>query len=106
MGLAAVAGAALAGATTVIAVDVDERKCDAATETFGATHAICAKDMSEDEVIEAVRELTARSAKLHAELLSRWDSLSEQYREALGEITSPEAWAKTFEDNPPVDVQR
>lgn len=58
VGLAAVAGAALAGATTVIAVDVDERKCDAATETFGATHAICAKDMSEDEVIEAVRELT------------------------------------------------
>lgn len=58
VGLAAVAGAALAGATTVIAVDVDERKCDAATETFGATHAICAKDMSEDEVIERVRELT------------------------------------------------
>ena len=42
----------------MIAVDVDERKCDAATETFGATHAICAKDMSEDEVIERVRELT------------------------------------------------
>ena len=58
VGLAAVAGAALAGATTVVAVDVDERKCDAATETFGATHAICAKDMSEDEVIERVRELT------------------------------------------------
>lgn len=58
VGLAAVAGAALAGATTVIAVDVDERKCDAATETFGATHAICAKGLSEDEVIERVRELT------------------------------------------------
>ena len=58
VGLAAVAGAALAGATTVIAVDVDKRKCDVATETFGATHAICAKNMSEDEVIEAVRELT------------------------------------------------
>ncbi|MBA1836363.1 S-(hydroxymethyl)mycothiol dehydrogenase [Corynebacterium sp. zg912] len=58
VGLAAVAGAALAGATTVIAVDVDKRKCDAATETFGATHSICAKGMSEDEVIEAVRELT------------------------------------------------
>ena len=58
VGLAAVAGAALAGATTVVAVDVDKRKCDVATEKFGATHAICAKDMSEDEVIEAVRELT------------------------------------------------
>ena len=58
VGLAAVAGAALAGATTVVAVDVDKRKCDVATEKFGATHAICAKDMGEDEVIEAVRELT------------------------------------------------
>ena len=58
VGLAAVAGAALAGATTVIAVDVDQRKCDAATETFGATASICSKDMSEDEVIAKVRELT------------------------------------------------
>ncbi|WP_175935731.1 S-(hydroxymethyl)mycothiol dehydrogenase [Corynebacterium sp. Marseille-P4321] len=58
VGLAAVAGAVLAGATKVVAVDVDKRKCDAATETFGATDAICAKDMSEDEVIERVRELT------------------------------------------------
>ncbi|OFL91764.1 S-(hydroxymethyl)mycothiol dehydrogenase [Corynebacterium sp. HMSC055D05] len=58
VGLAAVAGAALAGASTVVAVDVDKRKCDVATEKFGATHAICTKDMSEDDVIEAVRELT------------------------------------------------
>ena len=58
VGLAAVAGAALAGATTVIAVDVDTRKCDAALERFGATHAICSKDMDEDAVIERVRELT------------------------------------------------
>ncbi|MDK8822818.1 S-(hydroxymethyl)mycothiol dehydrogenase [Corynebacterium coyleae] len=58
VGLAAVAGAVLAGASTVVAVDVDERKCDAATEKFGATHAICSKDMSEDDVIEAVRDLT------------------------------------------------
>ncbi len=58
VGLAAVAGAALAGATTVVAVDVDKRKCDAALERFGATHAICSKDMEEDEVIERVRELT------------------------------------------------
>ena len=52
------AGAALAGASTVVAVDVDKRKCDVATEKFGATHAICSKDMSEDDVIEAVRDLT------------------------------------------------
>ena len=58
VGLAAVAGAALAGASKIIAVDIDQRKCDAATETFGATHAVCAKDLSEQEVIDKVRELT------------------------------------------------
>ncbi|QPK83420.1 S-(hydroxymethyl)mycothiol dehydrogenase [Corynebacterium qintianiae] len=58
VGLAAVAGAALAGATTIVAVDLDQRKCDAAEERFGATHAICSKGMSEDEVIDAVRALT------------------------------------------------
>ncbi|WJY67165.1 S-(hydroxymethyl)mycothiol dehydrogenase [Corynebacterium auris] len=58
VGLAAVAGAALAGASTVIAVDIDERKCDAAVDTFGATHSIHSRDMSEDEVVDAVRELT------------------------------------------------
>lgn len=58
VGLAAVAGAKLAGASTIVAVDVDKRKCAAAEETFGATHSIHSRDMAEDEVIEAVRELT------------------------------------------------
>ncbi|WP_342318902.1 S-(hydroxymethyl)mycothiol dehydrogenase [Corynebacterium mayonis] len=58
VGLAAVAGAHLAGATTIIGVDLDQRKCDAATKTFGATHSICSQGMSEEEVIEAVRALT------------------------------------------------
>lgn len=58
VGLAAVAGAALAGATTIVAVDADQRKCDAATERFGATHAVCTKDMDEDAVIEKIQELT------------------------------------------------
>ena len=58
VGLAAVTGAALAGATTIVAVDVDQRKCDAATERFGATHAVCTKDMDEDAVIEKIQELT------------------------------------------------
>ena len=58
VGLAAVAGAALAGATTIVAVDVDQRKCDATTERFGATHAVCTKDMDEDAVIEKIQELT------------------------------------------------
>ena len=41
------------------------------------------------------------SVKLHAELLSRWDALSEQYRAALPEITSVDAWARTFAENGP-----
>lgn len=57
VGLAAVAGAALNGATTVIAIDIDQRKLDSAKE-FGATHAINSADKSEEEVAEAVRELT------------------------------------------------
>lgn len=48
-----------------------------------------------------VRELMVESVKLHAELLSRWDALSEQYRAALPEITSVDAWARTFAENGP-----
>ncbi|WP_407656942.1 glycosyltransferase [Kocuria soli] len=55
---------------------------------------------------KAVRDLLARSAKLHTELLSRWDSLAKQYQDALPQITSPESWAKTFQTNPPVDPKK
>ncbi|WP_141012732.1 glycosyltransferase [Nocardioides sambongensis] len=33
---------------------------------------------------------------IHKELATRWDELAEQYRAALGDITSPETWEKTF----------
>jgi S-(hydroxymethyl)mycothiol dehydrogenase len=54
VGTAAVAGAALAGARTVIAIDRDPRKFEAALR-LGATHAI---DASTTEVVGAVRDLT------------------------------------------------
>src|SRR3712207_4518557 len=54
VGDAAIAGAVLAGATTVIAIDVDERKLAWARE-FGATHAI---DAREQDVVEGVQALT------------------------------------------------
>jgi len=54
VGSAAVAGARLAGATRIIAVDLDQRKLDWATG-LGATHTINAKDV---DVVEAVQELT------------------------------------------------
>jgi S-(hydroxymethyl)mycothiol dehydrogenase len=54
VGCAAVAGAVLAGASTVIAVDLDAGKLALATQ-FGATHVV---DASSGDVVEAVRALT------------------------------------------------
>ncbi|WP_037360663.1 S-(hydroxymethyl)mycothiol dehydrogenase [Amycolatopsis orientalis] len=50
VGDAAIAGAVLAGATTVIAVDRDPRKLDKAKE-FGATHTVDARDLDAVEAI-------------------------------------------------------
>ncbi|WP_068251240.1 S-(hydroxymethyl)mycothiol dehydrogenase [Janibacter corallicola] len=54
VGDAAIAGAVVAGATTIIAVDRDPRKLETAKE-FGATHTI---DASREDTVERVRELT------------------------------------------------
>ncbi|WP_188196943.1 S-(hydroxymethyl)mycothiol dehydrogenase [Nonomuraea sp. SYSU D8015] len=54
VGNAAIAGARLVGATTIIAVDVDDRKLDWA-RGFGATHTVNAK---ESDPVERIRELT------------------------------------------------
>lgn len=57
VGMAAVAGAVLAGASKVIAVDLDPAKLETARE-FGATHVIAGAGKSEEEIIAAVRELS------------------------------------------------
>ena len=54
VGDAAIAGARLAGAHTIIAVDIDDRKLEWAKE-FGATHTINA---SQTDPVEAIRKLT------------------------------------------------
>ena len=54
VGCAAVAGAELAGASTIIAVDLDPGKLDLARE-FGATAVVNA---TEEDVVQAVRNLT------------------------------------------------
>src|SRR5690242_17061583 len=54
VGNAAIAGARLAGATTIIAVDVDGRKLEWA-RGLGATHTVDARD---GDPVEAIRELT------------------------------------------------
>ena len=54
VGDAAIAGAALAGATTIIAVDTDDRKLDWARD-FGATHTINAK---QNDPVQGIRDFT------------------------------------------------
>ncbi|MHA7278176.1 S-(hydroxymethyl)mycothiol dehydrogenase [Arthrobacter sp. MDT2-2] len=54
VGIAAVAGARLAGATTIIAVDIDDRKLELA-RGLGATHVLNSKD---EDPVEGIRALT------------------------------------------------
>lgn len=54
VGIAAVAGARLAGAAKIIAIDLDPRKLEQAV-ALGATHTI---DASKDDVVTKVQELT------------------------------------------------
>ncbi len=54
VGCAAVAGSKLAGAATIIAVDLDARKLEAAT-SFGATHTV---DAAATDPVEAIRSFT------------------------------------------------
>jgi S-(hydroxymethyl)mycothiol dehydrogenase len=54
VGDAAVLGSRLAGAKTIIAVDIDDRKLEWARE-FGATHTINSRDT---DAVEGIRELT------------------------------------------------
>ncbi|UWX96301.1 glycosyltransferase [Arthrobacter zhaoxinii] len=46
-----------------------------------------------------LRILLAEAVQLNAEILKNWQKLSDQYREALPEITSFEAWKKTFAEH-------
>ncbi len=76
VGDAAIAGARLAGAKTIIAVDVDERKLEWASG-FGATHLV---DARERDPVEAVRELTGGfGADVVVEAVGR----PETYRQAF-----------------------
>jgi S-(hydroxymethyl)mycothiol dehydrogenase len=54
VGNAAIAGARLAGATTIIAVDIDDKKLGWAKD-FGATHTVNSRQA---DPVEAIRELT------------------------------------------------
>ena len=45
---------------------------------------------------ERFRDLIRRTLEIHERLRREWPRLSALYREQLGDITSPEAWEKTF----------
>lgn len=63
VGMAAIAGAKLAGATTIIAIDISDEKLERAKQ-FGATHTINSKALANgetgdnDPVVQKVREIT------------------------------------------------
>ncbi|WP_427018634.1 glycosyltransferase [Pseudarthrobacter sp. P1] len=48
-----------------------------------------------------LRSMLAESARLHLRLVREWDELGERYRSAVAEITSMDAWKKTFEQHSP-----
>lgn len=45
---------------------------------------------------EKFRELLTKTLKLHEELKREWPRLAREYRDALGDITSPETWERTL----------
>ena len=76
VGNAAIAGARVAGATTIIAIDVDDRKLERARE-LGATHLVNGKVM---DPVEAVKDLTGgHGADVVVEAVGR----PETYRQAF-----------------------
>lgn len=58
VGMASIAGAKLAGATRIIAIDRSDAKLARAKNEFGATDTINSTDMSDDELVEKVQSLT------------------------------------------------
>jgi S-(hydroxymethyl)mycothiol dehydrogenase len=76
VGNAAVAGARLAGATTIIGVDIDDRKLEWARK-LGATHTV---NGSRQDVVEAVRELTGGNG---ADVVIEAVGHPETYRQAF-----------------------
>lgn len=76
VGAAAVAGASLAGARRVIAVDIDDRKLQGARR-FGATHTVNSAD---DDPVEVIRRLTDGNG---ADVVIDAVGLPETYKQAF-----------------------
>ena len=53
---------------------------------------------------ERFRDLLRRTLEIHERFRKEWPRLAAEYRAALGDITSPEAWDETF--RPWTEVRR
>ena len=84
VGDAAIAGARLAGAHTIIAVDVDDRKLQWASD-FGATHTVNAKNV---DPVEAIKEITEHGADVCIEAVGNPAVFQQAYdaRELAGTL--------------------
>lgn len=76
VGMASIAGAQLAGATTIIAVDRDPAKLDLAAK-FGATHTVNSTE------VDAVEEIRALTGGFGADLVVDAVGIPETYRQAF-----------------------
>jgi len=76
VGNAAIAGARLAGASTIIGIDVDDRKLEWATE-FGATHTINSRNQ---DAVEGVQALTdANGANVVVDAVGRPETFKQAF---------------------------
>jgi S-(hydroxymethyl)mycothiol dehydrogenase len=79
VGMAAIAGSVLAGAGTVIAVDIDDRKLARATE-MGATHTV---NSGETDPVEVIREICGTDGSEGADVV-------------IDAVGRPETWKQAF----------
>ncbi|WP_219415517.1 zinc-binding dehydrogenase [Pseudonocardia nigra] len=77
VGLSAVMGAALVGASPIVVVDVDAAKLDLA-QRLGATHTVNAAELG-DDVVKAVRKITGGGADVAVEAVGRPETLRQAF---------------------------
>ncbi|TAK54202.1 MAG: alcohol dehydrogenase, partial [Dehalococcoidia bacterium] len=75
VGLSGVLGARLAGAETIIAIDLEPAKLEVA-RSIGATHVVCARDA---DCVEQVRDLTGGGVDYAFELAGSVDAMTTAY---------------------------
>ncbi len=79
VGVAAIAGSALAGASKIIAVDIDPRKLEGAVK-MGATHTVNSKEV---DAVEAIKEICSGNGADGADVV-------------IDAVGRPETWKQAF----------